>query len=187
MPKENESVGTSFLDVLTNTFAAALLLMTIVAATVGSGEGDPNQAKPGDGTDYVVSAPFGVNKKMDRPDPPVLTILLLFIGGDAQRVMLRATAEKGKPEAVVRQGLFRPEQWSVSRRGNIKDPWRVNLDFAGTVPPDSVHILITIGNTGVAPIVVPVQKGVPLLKITEPATTDAAIEIFNQPLPTLLQ
>lgn len=184
MPKEKESVGITLLDVLTNSFAAALLLMTIVAATVGSGEGDPNQAKPGDGTDYVVSAQFGLKKKMERPDPPVLTILLTFKGGDSRRVMLRAAAESGKPEATIRQSLFRPEQWSVFRRGSLKTPWQIDMADTGTVP-DSVYVLITIGNTGVAPVTVPVQKGAPLLEITEPATTDAAIRIFNQPISTL--
>ncbi len=184
MPKEKESIGISLLDVLTNSFAAALLLMTIVAATVGSGDGDPNQAKPGDGTDYVVSAQFGLDKKLERPDPPVLSILLTFKGGNAQGVKLRAAALSDKTEATIRQSFFRPEQWSVFRRGSIKTPWLVEMDCTGTVP-DSLYVLITIGNTGIAPITVPVQKSGSLLEITEPATTDAAIRIFNQPISTL--
>lgn len=184
MPKEKEAIGITLLDVLTNSFAAALLLMTIVAATVGNGDGDQTQAQPGDGTDYVVRAQFGADKKLERPDPPVLTILLTFKGNNARRVQLRVDGADETRGIALRQGLYRPEQWSVFRRGQLESSWQVQLAQNGGLP-DSVYALVTIGNKGLAPFTLPVRDDVPLLEIDEPATTDASIKIFNQPIPTL--
>jgi hypothetical protein len=184
MPKEKEAIGITLLDVLTNTFAAALLLMTIVAATVGSGDGNRTESEPGDGTDYVIAAQFGEDKKLERPDPPVITILLTFKGRGAERVRLAAEGTDENQFVSVRQGLYRPEQWSVFRRGNLERGWNVQF-AAGSSLPDSVYVLISIGNKGLAPLTLPVGNAAELLEIDEPATTDESIKIFSQPVPTL--
>lgn len=181
MPKEKDTVGITLLDVLTNSFAAALLLMTIVAATAGSGDGNPEQQQPGDGTDYVVTAPFDKKKKLERKDPPVLTMLLDFKGPNADRV--RLNLDRTNNNITIRQGVFRPGQWSVFRRGEVNARWSVHLECPGA-PPDSVYVLITLGNKGFQPLTVAVQQNAPLLVIEEPVASDMNVLVFNQPVPT---
>lgn len=184
MSEKKEAIGITLLDVLTNSFAAALLLMTIVAATVGSSEGSQTDSKPGDGTDYVIAAQFGENKKLERPDPPVFTALLIFKGRGAERVRLKFEGNEENKLVAIRQGLYRPEQWSVFRRGRLERSWSVKFTADSNLP-DSVYILMTIGNKGLAPLTLPMENAVALLEIDEPATTDKSIKIFGQPVPNL--
>lgn len=175
--EEKDGIKYAFLDVLTGFFAAALLLMTILAASIGSNGQTSN--KSGDGVDYVVSVPFGTEKTQSRPDPEVLTILLAFKGPAKNRVQLELKGMLGG-EVSLQQGLFRPEMWSIFRRGDLQKSWSVQFSDQA-LRPDSVSILVSLGEKALKPLHLAVPTGEPFLTIKEPVKSDESIMIFNQP------
>ena len=172
MAKNKASLEYSLLDLLTNSFAAAMLLMAIVATTMGQIGGDVDRndvVEPGDKNIVTVLL---TKKKKEKPDPPIVTVQLRLIGPNSSKAKLKVEgAAASEKQISIGQGAFDQDHWMCVRKGALEEEWVMGWSKQRFTSADSIHLTITLGSAAIFSSVIPGKTEQPLLQVAEPAKT----------------
>ncbi|MBV6504653.1 MAG: hypothetical protein ILNGONEN_00203 [Syntrophorhabdaceae bacterium] len=140
MPKRpNDAFGLSLLDVLSNALGATILLMMIVAASLGKGDEKRRNlpVEEGEGENVTV---LDFYPEPSRSSLHLLVIQIRLFGDDAEFCSLRIEGEQDS--CTIAQGINKRSEWLVTRKGRLERQWFVVLEAQKTLP-DSFSVLAT--------------------------------------------
>lgn len=170
---------TSKVDVLTNSLAAIMLLLTIAVTMMGKKSGAPRKpSKLQNATVTIGLAPESKEKKV--PNYNVFVGEFQFHGQGQVRL---ATETTDKDAIDLYQGLYDPTRWHVRRTDSLANgSWAVRMHTEkGTV--DSVSVRLSLGLHVIFHRKIKAKNGL-LLRIQEPIKQQSDIELFENQIIT---
>lgn len=140
--------STSFLDVLSNAFAAVFILLMAVAVKMGSGKQaettSPSLSASSTGDVPVTSLDLFPVPKKDFPDSLRISITIEALGANAAQAKFRV--QENGPEMTIetRQGTGDlKNRWRFFQDGPMDGQWQI--ESFGVPRPDSVYINVFQG------------------------------------------
>jgi hypothetical protein len=140
--------STSFLDVLSNAFAAVFMLLIAVAVNMGNGKQAKASANTASGSKVgdvpVTTLDLYPVPKDDLPDSMRISVTVELMGNNAAQTRLSAKTTNGEVQIVARKGTgVLKNRWWFFQDGPTEGAWRIEIP--GTPLPDSVCVNVFKG------------------------------------------